>query len=247
MNQIYGVAQVDRTCEVVRRCHEADYPLYEVADVAERPGLSAVPENGDGFSLETLDNEVRDHTAVVGVHIGPIRVEDPGHLDLQVMLAAVIEEQGLGAALPFIVTRPWPNGVDMSPAVFRLWMDLRVAVHLGGGRLEDLRLDPLGQAQHVDGAVDACLGGLDGIELVVDGRGRAGQVIDLIHLDVQGEGNVVAHQLEMGVIEERNDVVLGPGEEVVDAQNVAAVIHQSFAQMRADKTGAAGHQNTFTR
>jgi hypothetical protein len=61
----------------------------------------------------------------------------------------------------------------------------------------------------------AGLGGLHRIVLVVHGRGRAGQVVDLVDLDVQRDRHVVPHQLEARVVEQVLDVVLGAGEEVV--------------------------------
>ena len=38
------------------------------------------------------------------------------------------------------------------------------------------------------------------------------------------------------------DIALGAGEKIVDAQHVVAVRKQSIDQVRAEKAGAAGHQ-----
>ena len=70
------------------------------------------------------------------------------------------------------------------------------------------RLQPLGQPEHVDRAVHAGLGRLHRIELVVDRRGRAGEVVDLVDLDVERKGHVVAHQLEARIAEQVRDVAL---------------------------------------
>ena len=56
----------------------------------------------------------------------------------------------------------------------------------------------------------------------MDRRGRAGQVVDLVDLDVEREGHVVAHQLEARVVQADGDVLLAAGEEIVDAQHVVA-------------------------
>jgi hypothetical protein len=48
-------------------------------------------------------------------------------------------------------------------------MDLRIAIDLAGGGLEDPGLDAFGQTQHIDGPMDAGLGGLHRVELIVDG------------------------------------------------------------------------------
>jgi hypothetical protein len=49
--------------------------------------------------------------------------------------------------------------------------------------------------------VNARLRGLDRIVLVVDGRRGAGKIEDLIDFKVQGEGDVVAYQLEVLPVE----------------------------------------------
>ena len=79
--------------------------------------------------------------------------------------------------------------------------------------------------------------GLDRIVLVVDRRGRAGKVVDFVHLHEQREGDVVAHQLKVGIADQVRDVVLGAGEEVVHAQDVAAVGEQALAQVGAEEAG----------
>ena len=54
----------------------------------------------------------------------------------------------------------------------------------------------------------AGLGRLHRVVLVVNGRGRAGEVVDLVDLDVEREGDVVAHQLEARMAEQMVDVAL---------------------------------------
>jgi hypothetical protein len=93
---------------------------------------------------------------------------------------------------------------------------------------------------------DGNLGGLDRVVLVVDGRGGAGQVVDLVHLEVERMGHVVADQFEVGLIEQVVDVGLLAGEEVVEADDVVALLDESIAQVRAEEPGAAGDENTFT-
>src|SRR5205807_2038265 len=103
-------------------------------------------------------------------------------------------------------------------------------------------LQPLGEAEHDDRANDAGLGRLHRIELVMDRRRRASQVVDLVDLDKQRMGHVVAHRLEMRVAQQMGDVVFAAGEVIVDAQYVVAASEQPLAQMRAEKSGATGDQ-----
>jgi hypothetical protein len=60
-------------------------------------------------------------------------------------------------------------------------------------------------------------------------RGRAGQVVNLIHFEVEWKGDVVADDLEAGIAQQVRDVALGTGVEVVAANNVAAILEQTFA------------------
>ena len=55
----------------------------------------------------------------------------------------------------------------------------------------------------------------------------------------------MTYQLEMMVVEQVRDVVLGAGEEVVDTEHIVSLAEQLLAQVRAEKTGAAGDQHAF--
>ena len=101
-------------------------------------------------------------------------------------------------------------------------VDRRVAVDLAGQRLKDLGLKALGEPQHVDRAEHARFRRLDWIALVVNRRGRAGEVIDLVDFHEERMRDVVAEKLEALVIEQVLDVAARAGEEIVDAQHVAA-------------------------
>jgi hypothetical protein len=73
----------------------------------------------------------------------------------------------------------------------------------------------------------------------------AGQVVDLVHLDIQREGHVVAHQLEIRVVQQVHDVAPRRGVEIIDAEHVLALGQQPLAQVRAEEAGAAGDQDAF--
>ena len=122
-------------------------------------------------------------------------------------------------------------------------MDLRIAVDLGGGRLKDPGLHPFGQPQGVDRAHDAGLDRLDRVVLVMNGRCRTGEVVDLIHFQVDGVDDVVTDAFKVRISQEMADVVLAAGEEVVEAQDLLPLGEQPFAEMRTEKAGAAGDEN----
>jgi hypothetical protein len=239
---LHRIADVDRAGDVVRRVHQPHRAVDEVVHVAERARLQPLAIERDGLAAERLHDEVGDHAAVVGVHARPVGVEDAQHLDAQPVLAVVVEEQRLGAALAFVVAGADADRVDVAPVVLALRVHLRVAVDLAGRGLQDLGLHALGQAEHVDGTVHAGLGGLHRVVLVVHRRGRAGEVVDLVDLDVERKGHVVAQQLEARMADQVLDVAPRTGEEVVDAQHVVAAFEQLLAQVRAQEAGTAGDE-----
>ena len=103
-------------------------------------------------------------------------------------------------------------------------MNLRVAIYLTGGGLQNARPSALGEAKHVDRAVHGGFCGLNWIELVMDRRGRACQIVDFIDLDIQWKGNVVAHKLKLLVVKQVEDVAFITGKKVVHTQYFMAFI-----------------------
>ena len=245
-SELARIACVDRTGEIVGGVHQSHNDLYQVIHIAERARLAAIAVEGNRFVLQGLHNKIRDHTAIVWMHVRPVCVEDTGYLDAEPMLAMVVEEQRLCATLALVVTRSRSPGIDAAPIGLRLGVDLRITIDLTGGCLEDLGLDAFGQAQHVDGAMDTGLRGLYRVKLVMNGRCRPGQVVDLVHLHVEGIGDIMTHELEMMVVEQRHYIVPCSSEKVVDTEDVVTLVQQPVAEVGAQKAGAAGYENTFS-
>lgn len=223
-SELARIACVDRTGEVVGGVHQSHKGLYEVIHIAERARLATIAIEGNRFVLQSLHDKIGDHTAIVWMHVRPVSVEDAGYLDAEPVLAMVVEEQRLGASLALVVTRSRSPGIDVAPIGLRLGVDLRITINLTGGCLEYLRLDTFGQAQHVDGAMDTGLGSLYRVKLVMDGRCRTGQVVNLVHLHIEGIGNVMTHELEVMVVEQRHDIVPCSGEKVVYTEDVVTLV-----------------------
>jgi len=116
------------------------------------------------------------------VHARAVGVEDAGNADVDFVLAVVIEKQGFRAALAFVVATADADGVDVAPVVFGLWMHRRVAIDLRRAGLKYPGPHAFSQAQHIDGAMHTGFGGLHRVVLVMDGRSRAGQVVNLVDL-----------------------------------------------------------------
>ena len=72
-------------------------------------------------------------------------------------------------------------------------MDLRVTVDLTGRGLQNPRPRTLGESEHIDGPMHTGFGRLDGVMLIVHRRGRAGEVVDLIHLKIQRERHIMTN------------------------------------------------------
>src|SRR3546814_13943195 len=83
--------------------------------------------------------------------------------------------------------------------------------------LEDLGARALRQRQHVDGPDDAGLYRVHRIALVMDRRGRAGEVVDFVDVDLQRLRHVMAQHLEAWVAAQVRDVLLASGGEIVEA------------------------------
>src|SRR5262245_4083389 len=117
---------------------------------------------------QRLDDKIRHDAPIVRVHAWAIGVEDPRDLDPQLMLSPIIEEQGLRTEHAIIITGARSDRIDITPIIFWLWMNIWIAIDLGGGGLEDLRFNSLGQAEHIYCAVHACLRRLHRVMLVMD-------------------------------------------------------------------------------
>src|SRR5438477_11499143 len=78
----------------------------------------------------------------------------------------------------------------------------------------------------------------------MDRRGWTSEVVDLIGLDIERKGHIVADQIEAVVVDHAIDVAACAGEKVIAADEVGAILEQTLAQMRAEKSGTAGHNYT---
>ena len=180
------------------------------------------------------------------MHAGPIGIENPGDLYFETMLAMIIEEQGLGAALAFIIAGTRSDWVDVSPIVFGLGVDRGIAIYFAGGGLKNTAFEPLGEAEHVDSSVHRRLGRLYGIVLIMDRRSWTSEIVNFVRFDVERERHVVAHEFEARVSVEMLHVSLGACEQIVDAQHLVSLFQQAINEMGSKEAGAARDQNAFS-
>ena len=190
-----------------------------------------------------MDDEVGDDAAVIGEHARAVGVKDADDADIDFVLAVVVEEERLGAALAFVVAGAAANGVDVAPVVLGLRMHGRVAIDFRGGGLEDAGADALGQAEAVDGPHDGGLQRLDRVVLIVGRRGGAGEVVNLVHLGLERLDHIVPDQFETGMAEKVLDVGFSSGEEVVQAEDFVPGCDEPLAKMGAKESGSAGDED----
>src|SRR5579883_3570861 len=130
------------------------------------------------------------------MHARPVGVEYPGYLNLQSVLAIIVEKQGFGAPLSLIIAGTRPYWIDIAPVHLRLRVHSRVAIDLTRGSLKDPALEPLSQTQHVDCSVHGGLGCLHRVVLIMNRRGRAREVVYFIRLDVERKCHIVTQKFE---------------------------------------------------
>ena len=71
------------------------------------------------------------------------------------------------------------------------------------------------------------LGCLYWVKLVVNWGRRAGQVVDLIHLDIKRKGDIMANQFEIREIKKMGYVTFVAGKKVIQTNDVIALFDQS--------------------
>ena len=227
-----GIADIYGTGDAFR-VHEADEAFDEVVDIAEGAGLGAIAIDGNVFPFEGLDDEVGNDATVVGQHSGAIGVEDADHADIDVVLTMVIEKERFSAAFAFVVAGADTDGIDAAFVGLRLGVDFRIPINLGSGGLEDAGFDALGQSKAVDRSHHGRFGRLDGIELVMGWGGRAGKVVDLVDLELEGVDHIMANQLEVGIGKQVRDIRFPAGEEVIEADDFVTFVEKAFTKMGA--------------
>src|SRR5690554_7039218 len=213
------ITQVHGSNKFIRGLHHPYHALQQIIHVLKTAGLHAVAKNGNGFILQGLNNEVGYDPPVVGMHAGAVGVEDANDPDVDLILPVVVEKQTLCTALTLVVARPNTNGINVAPVIFGLGVYQGVAINFAGRCLKNFRLNTLGQSQHIYGTHHRGLYGFDGVVLIMYGRSRTGQVVNLVYLYKIGVGNIVPHQFKVGVVEQMNNVSLASGKVIIETDD----------------------------
>jgi hypothetical protein len=160
------------------------------------------------------------------------------------MLAVVVKKQGFSTAFAFVIAAAYANGIDPTPVTFGLRVHIWIAIHLTGGGLEYSGIYPFGQAQHVDGTENTGFGGLYRVVLVMHGACRTSQIKDAVYLHIKRKGDIVAHQLKVGLAQQVPHIGFTARKEVVYTQHLFTTGNEAVAQVGAEESGTAGDKGT---
>src|SRR5690606_35574321 len=111
----------------------------QVVNKTERPCLRPIAKHSEILAAQRLSNKRRQYPAIVKAHTGSVSIEYSYNPRLQLMVGVVSHGDGLLETLRLVVHAAWTNRVYVTVVRFRLRMDERITIHLGGGRNEDAR------------------------------------------------------------------------------------------------------------
>jgi hypothetical protein len=131
--------------------------------------------------------------------------------------------------------------------VFLLRMYRGITIDFRCGSLKYLCLDTLGKAKHIDGTVDRGLGRLDRVELIMEWGGRTGQIIYLIHLDIERKTDIMPKHLKIGVCKERCDICTIARVKIVNTNDFMTEAYKSTTEVGTDKPRPTGYENSFVQ
>jgi hypothetical protein len=75
----------------------------------------------------------------------------------------------------------------------------------------------------------------------MDRRGRTGEVVYLINLNKKRHCDIVPDQFKKRILQKVDYVLFLSGKVIVEANHFIALIQQSLAKMRSNKTGSSGN------
>jgi hypothetical protein len=85
------------------------------------------------------------------------------------------------------------------------------------------------------------------VVLIMDRRRRAGQIVDLVDFEIERKSHIVPDYFETMMIEHTLDVATCCGEIIINTNDASALLEQTFAKVRAEKSGSASDQDALSR
>ena len=217
--------------------------------MAEGARLRAVAVDLERRAGERVADEARDHHPVLAALARADRVEQAHDHAVELPLLVVGEREELvhrlrvGVQPALLRRRP----VDAPVLLGERPLLAVVAVDLGGRRDQDALAEAVAVVEHDLGALDVRD---HRVHRLLDDQAHAdggGEVVDDVALvdeladDRPGEHRV-DDEVEARVLAQVGDVVDAAGREVVEREDLPALLEQRLAEVRADEAGAAGHE-----
>ena len=76
-------------------------------------------------------------------------------------------------------------------------------------------------------------------------RCRTSEVVNLVYLGMERLGNIVPDQFEPWIAHQMNNIPLGTCKEIIQAENLIALVNQTAAKMGSDKSGPSGNEDSL--
>ena len=124
-------------------------------------------------------------------------------------------------------------------------MNFGITVNFRGRSLKDSCVNALCQTEHIDRAHHAGFDGFHGIILIMNGRSRTREIVNLVNFEKNRFGYIVPNQFKKMIVHQMQNIFLSAREKIVETNNFVAFIQKSFAKMRTDKACAAGDDDCF--
>ena len=209
------------------------------------PRLGTLAEDRQRLTVEGFPDEVGDHPAVVELAVRTVGVEDADDAHVQLVDAVEVHGQGFGVALALVVASPRTVRIYVAEVVLGLGVNLGVAIHLGGGCLQEGGALLERKLEHMARAFGVHAQGGDAVGVVAHRAGGAGHVEDGVNRPFlwQGLDDVVLDELEAAARQQGGDVVAAAGEQIIDAHDVVAGVEQGLAKVGADEAGATRNKD----
>ena len=160
--------------------HSADNRFYQITHILKRTCLGAIAMDSQRLTAKCLHNEVGYHTAILRTHPRPVCIEYANDTCIYTVFFMIVVEQGLGTALPLIITATDTEGIHIAPIRFILRRDLRIAIHFTGGSKQDSCSFLFSKFQKMDAAKDRSLECMYRRFLILHRRSRTGQMVNLM-------------------------------------------------------------------
>src|SRR3990167_3954203 len=108
--------------------HEAVDTIDQIGDITETACLTAVAEDGEGLIRQSLTNKGRNNATITKTHTWTISIKDTNNLRIHLMKGMVGHGHRLCKTFGFIINSTWTNWVDITPIIFRLRVNKRIAI-----------------------------------------------------------------------------------------------------------------------